>query len=244
MARKKGKIYLYLLVLVLIGVLAFFISKTNAFETTPPKILMPDIIYSDLKKPISVHVKDDEGSIESVQIFLQKEGNETGMPIADEKIQNSNDITLQVALPKLAYKEKVKSFIMEIKAKDKSFWNFFGGNEASKQVLIMIDDSAPKVNVLSNSYQIEQGGAASVVFSASDANLDKVYIETNTGKIFQATPYLKEGYYAALIAWDARDEEFRAYIIATDKAGNITKERIRYYFVNRKYRVSNINLTD
>ncbi|MBC2815588.1 M23 family peptidase, partial [Campylobacter jejuni] len=30
----------------------------------------------------------------------------------------------------------------------------------------------------------------------------------------------------------------------TDKAGNITKERIRYYFVNRKYRVSNINLTD
>ncbi|EDF8505213.1 M23 family peptidase, partial [Campylobacter coli] len=96
MARKKGKIYLYLLVLVLIGVLAFFISKTNAFETTPPKILMPDIIYSDLKKPISVHVKDDEGSIESVQIFLQKEGNETGMPIADEKIQNSNDITLQV----------------------------------------------------------------------------------------------------------------------------------------------------
>uniref|UniRef100_UPI00366E926F M23 family metallopeptidase n=1 Tax=Campylobacter coli TaxID=195 RepID=UPI00366E926F len=244
MARKKGKIYLYLLVLVLIGVLAFFISKTNAFETTPPKILMPDIIYSDLKKPISVHVKDDEGSIESVQIFLQKEGNETGMLIADEKIQNSNDITLQVALPKLAYKEKVKSFIMEIKAKDKSFWNFFGGNEASKQVLIMIDDSAPKVNVLSNSYQIEQGGAASVVFSASDANLDKVYIETNTGKIFQATPYLKEGYYAALIAWDARDEEFRAYIIATDKAGNITKERIRYYFVNRKYRVSNINLTD
>ncbi|MGI7066230.1 M23 family metallopeptidase [Campylobacter coli] len=244
MARKKGKIYLYLLVLVLIGVLAFFISKTNAFETTPPKILMPDIIYSDFKKPISVHVKDDEGSIESVQIFLQKEGNETGMLIADEKIQNSNDITLQVALPKLAYKEKVKSFIMEIKAKDKSFWNFFGGNEASKQVLIMIDDSAPKVNVLSNSYQIEQGGAASVVFSASDANLDKVYIETNTGKIFQATPYLKEGYYAALIAWDARDEEFRAYIIATDKAGNITKERIRYYFVNRKYRVSNINLTD
>ncbi|EMD9891111.1 M23 family metallopeptidase, partial [Campylobacter jejuni] len=61
---------------------------------------------------------------------------------------------------------------------------------------------------------------------------------------FKATPYVKEGYYAALIAWDARDEEFRAFVIATDKAGNISKERIRYYFVNRKYRVSNINLTD
>ncbi|PVW98063.1 peptidase M23, partial [Campylobacter jejuni] len=54
----------------------------------------------------------------------------------------------------------------------------------------------------------------------------------------------KEGYYADLIAWDARDEELPAFVIATDKAGNISKERIRYYFVNRKYRVSNIILTD
>ncbi|MCC3142846.1 M23 family peptidase, partial [Campylobacter jejuni] len=117
MARKKGKIYLYLLVLVLIGVLAFFISKTNAFETTPPKILMPDIIYSDLKKPILVHVKDDESSIKNVQIILHKDDNTSAMVIADEKISNLKDITLQVALPKFGYKENVKSFVLEVIAK-------------------------------------------------------------------------------------------------------------------------------
>lgn len=47
-----------------------------------------------------------------------------------------------------------------------------------------------------------------------------------------------------MIAWDARDDEFRAFVVASDKAGNISKERIKYYLLNRKYRVSNINLTD
>lgn len=120
---------------------------------------------------------------------------------------------------------------------------FFSGNEARKQIAVLVDNTAPKINIISNSYQIEQGGAGAVVFKADDANLDKVYIETNKGKIFKATPYVKEGYYAALIAWDA-EMRFRAFVIATDKAGNISKERIRYYFVNRKYRISNINLTD
>lgn len=244
MARKKGNFYLFFIIFILLIVLIFFASKMSIFEKNPPQILMPDVIYTDLKKPILVHIKDDESSIKNVQIILQKEGNNTGMMIVDEEIQNLNDITLQVALPKPAYKEKVKSFIMEIRAKDSSYWNFLGGNEAKKQIAIIVDDTAPKLNILSNSYQIEQGGAAAVVFKAEDENLDQVYIETDKGKIFKATPYIKNGYYAALIAWDARDEEFRAYAIAKDKAGNISKERIRYYFLNRKYRVSNINLTD
>ncbi|HHS6725204.1 TPA: M23 family metallopeptidase [Campylobacter jejuni] len=244
MAKRKGKTYLSVLILVLIAILIFFISRLSIFEKNPPQILMPDVVYTDLKKPILVHIKDDESSIKNVQIILHKDDNTSAMVIADEKISNLKDITLQVALPKFGYKENVKSFVLEVIAKDSSFWNFFSGNEARKQIAVLVDNTAPKINIISNSYQIEQGGAGAVVFKADDANLDKVYIETNKGKIFKATPYVKEGYYAALIAWDARDEEFRTFVIATDKAGNISKERIRYYFVNRKYRVSNINLTD
>ena len=244
MAKRKGKTYLSVLILVLIAILFFFISRLNIFEKNPPQILMPNVVYTNLKKPILVHIKDEENSIKSVQIILHKDDNTSAMVIADEKISNLKDITLQVVLPKLGYKENVKSFVLEVVAKDSSLWNFFSGNEARKQIAVLIDNTPPKINIISNSYQIEQGGAAAVVFKVDDANLDKVYKETNKGKIFKATPYVKEGYYAALIAWDARDEEFRAFVIATDKADNISKERIRYYFVNRKYRVSNINLTD
>ncbi|MPV79927.1 peptidoglycan DD-metalloendopeptidase family protein [Campylobacter hepaticus] len=241
MSRKKTKIYLFILFLMII--LFFFISKLSIFEKNPPQILMSDVIYTNLKKPISVHIKDDESAIKNVQIILHKDDNNT-MVIADEKISNLKDLTLQIALPKLGYKENIKSLILEIVAKDSSLWNFFDGNEARKQIALIIDNTPPKIDIISNSYQIEQGGGAAVVFKVDDDNLDKVYIQTNKGKIFKATPYIKDGYYAALIAWDARDDEFRAFVVASDKAGNISKERIKYYLLNRKYRISNINLTD
>ncbi|AXP09135.1 M23 family peptidase [Campylobacter hepaticus] len=241
MIGKKTKIYLFILFLMII--LFFFISKLSIFEKNPPQILMSDVIYTNLKKPISVHIKDDESAIKNVQIILHKDDNNT-MVIADEKISNLKDLTLQIALPKLGYKENIKSLILEIVAKDSSLWNFFDGNEARKQIALIIDNTPPKIDIISNSYQIEQGGGAAVVFKVDDDNLDKVYIQTNKGKIFKATPYIKDGYYAALIAWDARDDEFRAFVVASDKAGNISKERIKYYLLNRKYRISNINLTD
>ncbi|MFQ6342957.1 M23 family metallopeptidase [Campylobacter sp. VTCC 70190] len=243
MARRDGRTYLSVLTLILLVILGFFISKLSIFEKNPPQILMPDVLYTDLKKPILVHIKDEQSAIKNVQITLHKDDN-TSVVIADEKISKLKDLSLQVTLPKLSYKENTKSFILDIVAKDASFWNFFSGNEARKQIAVLIDNTAPKIDIIANSYQIEQGGAAAVVFRATDVNLAKVYIETNKGRVFKATPYVKEGYYAALIAWDAKDEEFRAFVIATDKAGNVSKERIRYYFLNRKYRVSNIKLTD
>lgn len=246
MAQKRGKRkkFLFILILVFIALFGYFLSNLSIFEKNKPEIFVNDIIYSNLKDPILIRVKDNESGLKSIKITLKKDSNDSGIVLIDQKIDQKNDITLEFNLPKLAYKEKVKSYIMEIEVHDASFWNFFSGNYIQKSVFIDIDDINPEVKVLSNSYQIEQGGVASVVFKVEDKNLDQVYIQTDKGKIFKATPYIKDGYYASLIAWDAKDDYFRAYIIATDKAGNTTKERIRYYFVNRKYRVSNINLSD
>ncbi|MBK1971382.1 M23 family metallopeptidase [Campylobacter sp. TTU_617] len=242
--KRKGKKFLFIFVLVFVVLLGYFLSSLSIFEKNKPEIFVNDVIYSNLKDPISVRVKDNESGLKSIKITLKKDSNDSGIVLIDQKIDQKNDITLEFNLPKLAYKEKIKSYIMEIEAYDASFWNFFTGNYIQKSVFIDIDDINPEVKVLSNSYQIEQGGVASVVFKVEDKNLDQVYIQTDKGKIFKAIPYIKEGYYASLIAWNAKDDYFRAYIIATDKAGNSTKERIRYYFVNRKYRVSNINLSD
>lgn len=66
---------------------------------------MPDVVYTDLKKPILVHIKDDESSIKNVQIILHKDDNTSAMVIADEKISNLKDITLQVACQNLVTKK-------------------------------------------------------------------------------------------------------------------------------------------
>ncbi|MBS4331628.1 M23 family metallopeptidase [Campylobacter vulpis] len=243
MARKKTKNLLWFLIVILLFLGSFFILNLSIFEKNAPQILVEDTLYTNLKSPLLVKVKDEESAVKSIKIVLKKDNNDTGIILADSKIKQDKEVSLQINLPKQAYKEKTDSYILEIWAKDTSFWNF-NGNEAHKQVVIKIDNEAPKLNIISNSYHIEQGGAASVVFKAEDTNLKELFIETNKGRIFKVTPYLKKDYYAALIAWDARDEEFRAYVIAKDAAGNIAKERIRYYLLNRKYRVSNINLSD
>ena len=243
MARKKTRNLLWLLIIILLFLGSFFILNLSIFEKNAPQILVEDTLYTNLKSPLLVKVKDEENAVKSIKIVLKKDDNDPGVILADGKIKQDKEVSLQINLPKQAYKDKTNSYLLEIWAKDTSFWNF-NGNEAYKKVVVMIDNEAPKLNIISNSYNIEQGGAASVVFKAEDANLKELFIETNKGRIFKVTPYLKKDYYAALIAWDAKDEEFRAYVIAKDAAGNIAKERIRYYLLNRKYRVSNINLSD
>lgn len=243
MARKKMRNLLWLLIIILLFLGSFFILNLSIFEKNAPQIFVEDTLYTNLKSPLLVKVKDEENAVKSIKIVLKKDDNDPGVILADGKIKQDKEVSLQINLPKQAYKDKTNSYFLEIWAKDTSFWNF-NGNEAYKKVVVMIDNEAPKLNIISNSYNIEQGGAASVVFKAEDANLKELFIETNKGRIFKVTPYLKKDYYAALIAWDAKDEEFRAYVIAKDAAGNIAKERIRYYLLNRKYRVSNIKLSD
>lgn len=64
-------------------------------------------------------------------------------------------------------------------------------------------------------------------FKADDANLDKVYIETNKGKIFKATPYAKEGYYAARLLGIQEIKGISCIVIAfTDKAGAIFQRTV------------------
>lgn len=230
------------LMLILIAMAVFFASNLSIFERNSPQILVDDVLYTDLKTPIWVRIKDEESGMKNIKITLKKSANDPGTVLADGRVGMKKDLSLQINLPKAGFKEKIESYTMEIWAKDSSLWNL--GNESKKQVLIITDTTRPKVEVLSHSRQIEQGGAGSVVFEASDANLARVYIQTKKGKIFKATPYLKEGYYAALLAWDAKDEEFEAFIMAEDRAGNATKERIKYQALKRKYRISNIKLSD
>jgi murein DD-endopeptidase MepM/ murein hydrolase activator NlpD len=162
-------------------------------------------------------------------------------PVAGEKKQQ----TLLVKYPKKSkvLDPKAKHLILTVKVTDKSLWNLFQGNSASKKIDIKIDHKRPNVNIISNSRMINQGGSALVVFQAEDENLDTLYIQAN-GNRFKAQPYKKEGYYAALIAWPFVDETFEAKIIATDLAGNKREMHIPFYHGNPKYRVSKIRATD
>ncbi|HIE59341.1 MAG TPA: M23 family metallopeptidase, partial [Hydrogenothermaceae bacterium] len=138
---------------------------------------------------------------------------------------------------------KATQLQLQVSVNDTSLWNFFQGNKTIQTIKISVDHKRPNINVLANSYSITQGGSALVIFQANDENLDELYIEA-VGKKFKAQPYKKEGYYAALIAWPFDEIEFKAKIIATDKAKNRRVVDIPFYLKNRNYKVSWIKVRD
>ena len=143
-------------------------------------------------------------------------------------------------LPKELILDKNQIYKLTIEAKD---FNIFGGNKAVKSVNLIIDNKTPQIQIINQSYKITKGGSAVVVFRAVDDNLNELYIQSDK-HIFKPTKFIKDGYWASLVAWDIRNPRFNAKIIAIDKAGNRAVSNIGYYLHDRKYKESIITLSD
>jgi murein DD-endopeptidase MepM/ murein hydrolase activator NlpD len=81
------------------------------------------------------------------------------------------------------------------------------------------------------------------VFQAEDENLDTLYVEVGDAK-FKAQPYLQKGYYAALIAWPFQEKEFKAKVVAVDRANNVQQVEIPFYLIAHSYDISWIEAKD
>jgi len=242
--RKKSNTGVVLLLLVFLAIIggAVYLANSPMFERNAPTIEAPASMYWNLKKPIEVVLKDDTG-IKSYRVTLNDGKN--SFVVAEETLKApQKEVTVEVRLPRAGWNRRTPSATMVVEAVDTSRWNMFKGNRAAKKTVIAIDAVRPNAYVIANSYKITQGGSALVVFAASDDHLKSVAVKTSFGKTFKAEPFYKEGYYAALIAWPVTEKSFRAWVEATDLAGNMTKAHVPLFIERYRYRRSNIKLKD
>ena len=239
--RGKGK-FLGGLILVLAVAAAAYLYTAPEFERVAPVIKSSDSLYWNRKDPLKIDLLDNTG-LKHYELLLSDGKNSVVVGGGDFN-KSVKEHTLLVRYPKgKKLDPKAKTLTLNVKATDRSFWNFLQGNTAQKDIKVKVDYARPNVNIVANSYSITQGGSALVVFQAEDDNLDKLYIQAGDQK-FQAEPYKKEGYYAALIAWPFNQKDFSAKIIATDLAGNKRVTAIPFYLKNHKYHVSWIKAKD
>ncbi|MCF6200847.1 MAG: M23 family metallopeptidase [Hydrogenimonas sp.] len=244
MRRKKssvGATILVLFFLVLIGGVVY-LANSPIFERNAPTIEVSDRLYWNLKEPIRVKLRDDSG-IRSYRVTLN-DGTSDFIVLEEQSSAPQKEVEISVELPRAGWNRRSSSASMRIEVTDASNWNLLKGNSISKTVNISIDAVRPTALVLTNSYSLTQGGSALIVFGANDENLKSVYVKTSFGKIFKAEPFYKEGYYATLIAWPVQQKRFRAWVEATDLAGNIAKAHIPLFVERYRYRRSNITLKD
>ena len=241
--RKKSNssiVVLLLFALIIGGVL--YVYNSSVFERNLPKVTLKSSGFWNLKKPLEIEI-DDESGIKSYRVILKSAKDEKTLHY-EQLLNPRKSIKLEVEPPRSAYAMKDKSVKIIVEAIDASKWNFFNGNGVTKEFVVKIDKRRPQLSTVTNSYKITRGGSALVIFKASDENLKDLYIQTNFGKKFKVEPFYKEGYYISLLAWPIKENSFRATVVATDYAGNISKAYIPLYLKQKAYRISNINLSD
>jgi len=222
---------------------ALYVYFSDTFERNAPQITIAEQSrYWNLKKPLHVTLEDASG-IKSYRVVLKTSKGETTL-IHEQPLALDKKIEIEVAPPRGSTTIKDKTISIIIQAKDSSKWNLLNGNEIIKSYKFTIDKKRPKVAIINNSYKIQRGGSALVIFKVDDENLDDIYILSNHNKHFKAEPFYQEGYYIALLAWPVQDGGFKATVVATDLAGNVTKRYVPLYLKDKKYKISKITLSD
>jgi murein DD-endopeptidase MepM/ murein hydrolase activator NlpD len=234
--KKSGSKIIAILVLLAILGGAGYVYTAPEFERVAPMVESKQHIFWNRTDPLKITLTDNI-ALKHYELNLS-DGVKSLIVGQGDFNKDVKGQTLLIKYPKSkVLNAKAKKLLLQAIVTDNSMWNFFQGNKTIKNIEITVDYKRPNVNVLSNSYSITQGGSALVVFQANDNNLDTLYVEASERK-FQAQPYKKEGYYAALIAWPFKKTDFSAKIIAIDKAKNKRVTDIPFYLKKRNYRVS------
>lgn len=246
MRNKKssfGKIVFLAILLSILGGVGFvFVSPI--FEKEAPQITFKQDIYWNLKESLDLRIDDNVG-IKYYKVVFKDGTNETILKneVLKEPLKS---IDLKIVPPQLDIFFKSKEIEISVEVIDNSKWNFLEGNRAQETFKVKIDTKKPIANVVGNSLAIRKGGSAVAVVEVHDDNLDKAYISFNNDEeIFELTPFYKENYYVSLIAWPVTIDEFeQVSIIAKDKAGNITKNKIPLYIRPLKMKNDNIKISE
>jgi len=240
--NKSNSSFIFIFTMIIIVGGALFVFFSSIFEREAPQVKLITNGYWNLKEPLNVVIEDQSG-VKSYKISVKSTSDVKTLQY-EQLINPEKKLSLKIKPLRSSYAMKDKSIEIIVEAVDTSKWNFLNGNSVKKSFKLIVDRKRPKLNIVANSYKISKGGSALVVFELEDENLESFYIEGKSKKRFYPQPFYKEGYYISLLAWPVVDESFKATVVAIDKAGNVAKAYIPLYLKNKKYRISNIKISD
>lgn len=231
----------WILVLAVVSALGFM-AFSPLFEREDPKVTISQDGYWNFQEPIHVSVEDTSG-LKSFKATLATP-HEEWVVVEENTPSHEMKKTFEVLPPKGVRHVDANSVVLKIEATDNSLWGLFMGNTFKHEYTLVIDQRRPVLSIIANSYKIQKGGTAIVVFKAEDANLESIKIQTSFGKSFIPQPFIKAGYYASLVAWPAQEQGFSATVVVRDRAGNESRSAIPFRLKDHLYKVSNIELSD
>ncbi|WP_164500240.1 M23 family metallopeptidase [Helicobacter pylori] len=241
---------LALVVLILGGYLIF-----NAFITKPRALSFSlkseedaldgndEALFWDLKKPIKVKIVAPKG-IKRYEIKVTTKDNLILYEKESLVLDKPKSLEVPLIRPEIMGLED-KCLDYEFQANDWSYANFFNGNKASFKQEVCIDTIKPLISVLSRSPSIAYGGSAIVIFEALDKNLSQAFVRVKKKdfKVFRLLEFKQRNVFIALVPWSYENKDFKAFIVAKDKAYNSNATPLLFKRKTHRLRERNIDLS-
>jgi murein DD-endopeptidase MepM/ murein hydrolase activator NlpD len=241
--RKKSVLKSILVLILLAGIVAGAYFALPKFEWHKPQVkIVPDTDTIGLA-PVEIEINERGTGLESVAVTLSMGGAEQSL-FAERYDPPVTQAKVTVVSSKLTgIKEGPGMF--RVSARDRSWWNFFRGNQTVIEKKVTIDITPPAMELVADDAYVNFGGCGVVVYKTSaDAvksgvKIGNYFFPGYKGQIKDPDSYLVFFAHPYNVSPDEK-----AVLIATDKAGNSRERRLTYVLKDVKYKKSTIPISD
>lgn len=229
------------LILVFVAILAVaaLAAYLHFAESKPPQVHMDPLpTHATRGASFSLKVTDEGQGLR--HLLAQAVQGEKQITLLEETFgPDQHAWSGAVSLPKQGLNDGPMEIV--IRATDKSLAHWMEGNTTLSRQQLIFDATPPRISVISDAHNVNQGGAGLIVYSLSEEAVSGVMVQD----VFFPGYRQESGAYLCLFAipFDVDPTKHRPMLTATDLAGNTAQISFRFHGNQRSFRQDTMNIS-
>ena len=246
----KSSLLLLLIIIFFVPLLWIFIVR---FEKEKPVIEFHGTVkYLNASQKFEFTISDIKSGLQKIKIALNKDGKQIILykkEFSASGLTRTGDVNKKKIILNNIRPEKFGTgdgkALLHISVTDYSWRNWLHGNTIQLEKEIIIDTKPPRINLLSKTHNITQGGTGLAVYQLSElCSKSGVYVDDDFYPGYSG--YFKDP--NILLSFFALDykkgSKSKIFVYAADQAGNSLNAGIYYHIKNKKFKKDIINISD
>jgi murein DD-endopeptidase MepM/ murein hydrolase activator NlpD len=252
-SRKFSRfVYLIVGVVICFTIAASLWLVFEGFEEETPT-LQWETVLETVGRTITIEgtASDQKRGLRRIWIALMQEGREAvlldetfpSVGLLREGVIRKHTVSIDIDVPTLGFTDG--EAMLRTAVWDYSYCDWFTGNRSYAEYQVLIDTKPPRVEMVTQIHNVNQGGSGLAIYKVSEA-----VASTGVRVDDEFYPGLK-GYFsdgAVFVALFAlphnKGSETHLQVTATDKAGNVGRAGFAYHINTKRFRKDTIPITD
>ncbi len=237
-SNNSKKFLIFFLLLLIVGLSGAYVYYAE--KESPQVVFSPESGFVNEKTPLQLLVRDKKSGLSQVSVaFIQ--GQSTQSPVIEDMGKGVEKWKSRLRLEGLGLKDG--PFRVRVSARDRSWTNFFQGNEQVQEYELVLDTRAPRITMETFRHNLNQAGAGLLGFSTSEP-IQKGGVSYEDA--FFPAYETEEGRYFCLFAvpFALETDSFKPLVQVQDRAGNVKESGFRFHLNKRDFPNEDIQITD